>query len=37
MQFTYLGSTVTFLLDDMVDVKCIIMKALKVMGALKTI
>ena len=36
-QFTYLGSIVTFLLDDMVDVKYRIIKASKAMGVLKTI
>jgi len=36
-QFVYLGSTLIFLLDDTVGVKCRILKALKAMGALKSI
>ena len=36
-QFTYLGSTLTFLLDNTINIRCRITKALKVMGALRTI
>ena len=35
-QFTCLGSAVTFLIDNMVDVKCRIPKALKAISTLKT-
>ena len=35
--FVYLGITLTFLLDDTVNVKCRISKALKAIGALKSI
>ena len=37
IKFVYLGSTLTFLLDDTIDIKCRISKASKAMGTLKSI